>query len=105
MKIEAKVLTLANQQRYQQLWQQYSQKVQANPVKLDYLVGQRAFEAGLSQKEIAWMLTSGSPYVRQIAQTQGQEKARGYVNQTARAVCQKEQAKKIRRARSQELDL
>jgi hypothetical protein len=34
MQIEAKVLTLANQQQYQQ----YSQGVQANPVKLDYLI-------------------------------------------------------------------
>jgi hypothetical protein len=42
-----------------------------------------------SQKEIARMLIAGSAYVRQIGQKYGQDGARDYVNQTARAVCQK----------------
>jgi hypothetical protein len=88
------------------MWQQYSQGMQAsNPVKLDYLVGRRAFAAGQSQKEIAWMLVVGSSYVRQLEQVQGKEQARNYVNQTAWAVCQKEQERTLGRGRSRQLEL
>ncbi len=97
---------LLPRERYQQLWERYSEGVWAsNPVRLDYLVGRRAFEAGCSQKEIARMLIAGSGYVRQIGQVQGQEKARDYVNQMARVVCRKAQEKTLGRGRSQELDL
>ncbi len=102
----APIPPLLPKERYQHLWQQYSQGARAsNPVKLDYLVGRRAFEAGCSQKEIARMLIAGSAYVRQISQVQGQEKAREYVNQTARAVCQREQERTLGRGRSRGLEL
>jgi conjugative relaxase-like TrwC/TraI family protein len=92
--------------RCQRMWQQYSQGMQAsNPVKLDYLVGRRAFAAGQSQKEIARMLVVGSAYVRQLEQAQGKEQARNYVNQTARAVCQMEREKMVSRERSQKSEL
>jgi hypothetical protein len=85
-------------QRYQRMWQQYSQGVQAsNPVRLDYLVAQRAFEHGRNQREIARMLTAGSLYVRQLEQRQGKEKARVYVNQIGRMVCRKSIARHNRR--------
>jgi conjugative relaxase-like TrwC/TraI family protein len=73
---------------YQQMWQQYSRGIQAsNPAKLDYLAGRKAFEDGQSQKAVSLMLTAGSSYVAQIHREQGKEKARTYVNQTAKAVC------------------
>lgn len=79
-------------ERYQQMWQQYSQGVQAsNSVQRDYWISRRAFAAGCSQKEIARMLTVGSSYVQQLHQSQGRDKAREYINQTARAVCQPQQ--------------
>jgi hypothetical protein len=44
------------------MWQQYSREVScSNPAELDFKVGRRAFEAGVSQKEIALMLAAGSP--------------------------------------------
>jgi conjugative relaxase-like TrwC/TraI family protein len=93
-------------QRYQQMWHRYSQRIQANtPVRLDYLVGCEAFENGHNQKEIALMLTVGSPYVRQIHQGQGKDKARIYVSQTARAVCQKEQSRELTRNRQKDKQL
>jgi hypothetical protein len=57
------------------------------------------------QKEIARMLIAGSAYVRQIGQKYGQEGARDYVNQTARAVCQVGQERTVGRGRSQQLEL
>jgi hypothetical protein len=49
-------------ERYFQMWQQYSREVScSNPAELDFKVGRRAFEAGVSQKEIALMLAAGSP--------------------------------------------
>ncbi len=78
-------------QRYQQMWARYSQGVEADtPIKLDYRVCRRAFEDGQSFKDVALMLAAGSRYVQWIAQTQGKEKSRVYVNQTARQACQKE---------------
>ena len=78
-------------QHYQQLWQQYSQGMQAsNLVQLDYLVGRKAFEAGQSQKEIALILIAGSFQVQQMNQNQDRKVARAYANQTARMVCQRQ---------------
>ncbi len=93
-------------QRYQQMWHRYSQRIRANtPVRLDYLVGRNAFENGHNQKEIALMLTVGSPYVKQIHQEQGKDKARIYVSQTARAVCQKEQSRELAKDRQKDKQL
>ena len=88
-------------QRYQQMWARYSQGVEADtPVRLDYRVCRRAFEDGQSFKDVALMLAAGSPYVQWMAQSQGKEKSRVYVNQTARAAFQKE--KQLTRPRSHE---
>ena len=82
------------------MWARYSQDVEADtPVRLDYRVCRRAFEDGQSFKDVALMLAAGSPYVHWMAQTQGKEKSRVYVNQTARAACQKE--KELNRPRRQ----
>jgi hypothetical protein len=91
---------------YQQMWQHYSQGVQAShPAKLDYLVGQKAFEDGQSQKVVSLMLTAGSPYVAQIHQEQGKEKARTYVNQTAKAACRREQKQQLIRGAQKQKQL
>ena len=88
------------------MWARYSQDVEAdNPVRLDYRVCRRAFEDGQSFKDVALMLAAGSPYVRWMAQAQGKEKSRVYVNQTARQVCQKEQKTNQQRHNKQERQL
>ena len=92
---------LSPRQRYQQMWERYSQGVKADtPVRLDYRVCRRAFEDGKSFKDVALMLAAGSPYVQWMAQAQGKEKSRVYVNQTARQACQKE--KELTRPRQQQ---
>lgn len=97
---------LDSRSRYQQMWQRYSQDIHAStPVKLDYLIGQRAFEVGHSQKEVALMLAAGSPYVAQIHREQGKEKARAYISQTARAVCRKEQVRQLTKNRQRDKQL
>ena len=69
------------------LWQLYSQGLDAsNSIALDYDVGQRALKAGCSPKEIALMLTVGSPMVDKIIQCSGREQARHYVNKTVQKV-------------------
>ncbi len=92
------------QERYQQMWQRYSREVTArNRVKLDLRVGQQALADGYSAKEVGRMLVVGSPYVREIEQSQGKDKARQYVNQTVRAIAQGEQAQ--RSSKRQKLQL
>jgi DNA-binding transcriptional regulator YdaS (Cro superfamily) len=74
------------------MWQQYSREVScSNPAELDFKVGRRAFEAGVSQKEIALMLAAGSPTVKQMMQGQRKSQATKYVNQVARLSCQDRQ--------------
>jgi IS30 family transposase len=74
------------------MWQQYSQEVScSNPAELDFKVGCRAFEAGVSQKEIALMLAAGSPTVKRMMQGQRRSQATKYVNQVARLSCQDRQ--------------
>jgi hypothetical protein len=91
---------------YQQMWQRYSQNVQAcTPVTLDYLVARRAFEEGRIPKEIAFMLTVGSPYVAQIHQKQGKDKVRAYVSQTVKAACQQKQEQKLTKGKQKERQL
>ena len=95
-------------QRYQQMWARYSQGVEADtPVRLDYRVCRRAFEDGQSFKDVALMLAAGSPYVQWMAQSQGKEKSRVYVNQTARQACQKEDGltRKRQQKRERQLEL
>lgn len=89
------------------MWQQYSRGIQAsNSAKLDYLAGRKAFEDGQSQKAVSLMLTAGSPYVAQIHREQGKDKARTYVNQTAKVVCRCEQKQQlIRRTQEKQLEL
>ena len=94
---------LSPRQHYQQMWAHYSQGVEADtPVRLDYRVCRRAFEDGQSFKDMALMLAVGSPYVQWMAQAQGKEKSRVYVNQTARQACQKEKKLTQPRQRKQE---
>jgi hypothetical protein len=84
--------SLKPKEDYRQMWQRYSQDVQAsNPVKLDLRVGRRALADGQHWKDIALMLVVGSPQVMQIHQEQGKDKARAYVNQVVKAVCQSQQ--------------
>jgi conjugative relaxase-like TrwC/TraI family protein len=93
---------------YVDLWQRYSQDISArNSVEFDYLVGRRAFEDGLSQKEIAFMLAAGSPVVQEIRNSSGRQQALHYLNQTARKACaQKEVELSMRlRAKQQQIEL
>ena len=60
-------------------------------MKLDEWAGRKAFEEGLSQKEIARMLIAGSPHVARLHREQGKDNARAYANGVARGVCQVEQ--------------
>jgi ATP-dependent exoDNAse (exonuclease V) alpha subunit len=83
---------ISTRERYLQMWQQYSREVScSNPAELDFKVGRRAFEAGISQKEIALMLAAGSPTVRHMMQGQRRSQATKYVNQVARLSCQDKQ--------------
>ena len=59
-----------------------------NSAELDFKVGRRAFEAGVSQKEIALMLAAGSPTVKQMMQGQRKVHAPKYVNRVAQLSCQ-----------------
>ncbi|MEA5464725.1 MobF family relaxase [Leptothoe sp. PORK10 BA2] len=82
---------------YHQLWQHYSQGIQAsNAVQLDYLVAKQALADGQSQKQIALMLSVGSVMVKQICERQGQKMAVDYVNKTVWAICQTQQIHKQR---------
>ena len=57
---------------YRQRWQEYSRGiVTADSVQRDRLVARRAFAAGMSHKEIALMLSAGSPYVKEIVRREG----------------------------------
>ncbi|MGG6240954.1 hypothetical protein ACQ4N7_20215 [Nodosilinea sp. AN01ver1] len=77
-------------ERYSQMWQRYFGEVScSNPAELDFKVGRRAFEAGVSQKEIALMLAAGSPTVKHMMQEQRKAQAIQYVNQVAGLSCQK----------------
>jgi hypothetical protein len=74
------------------MWQRYSQGSScSNPAELDFKVGRRAFEAGASQKDIALMLTAGSPTVKRMVQEQRKERAMKYVNRVAQLSCQRPQ--------------
>lgn len=76
--------TQTKKAHYQQLWQHYSQGIQAsNPIQFDDRVAQRAFQDGQQQRDIALMLAAGSPYVAKLNPQQG----RYYVNRTARSAC------------------
>jgi hypothetical protein len=87
---------------YQQLWQHYSQGIQAsNPIQFDDRVAQRAFEDGQQQKDIALMLAVGSPYVATLTPQQG----RYYVNQTARSACGRSLQKSLPRQHKPSLEM
>jgi len=92
------------QNHYQQLWERYSRDgKRGNPVKLDEWTGRKAFEDGLSQKEIARMLIAGSPQVARLHREQGKDKARAYANGVARRVFQVAQGQRVNRKRQMEL--
>lgn len=48
--------------------------------QLDERVARRAFDAGVSGREIGLMLVAGSRYVQQLDARQGKAEARAYVN-------------------------
>jgi hypothetical protein len=89
------------------MWQRYSQEVScSNPAELDFKVGRRAFEAGVSQKEIALMLAAGSPTVKHMMQGDRKSQATKYVNQVARLSCQdRRQHVQLKAARSYQIEL
>ncbi|MFG6093898.1 MobF family relaxase [Leptothoe sp. ISB3NOV94-8A] len=92
------------------LWQQYSQGLTLrDPVNLDLQVARKALKDGQSQKDIALMLSAGSPMVRRIIQDQGKQQAMVYVNQTVRKVLNRQMVQNRRspqslRDRSMELE-
>jgi ATP-dependent exoDNAse (exonuclease V) alpha subunit len=82
----------STRERYFQMWQQYSQDVNcSNPAELDFKVGRRAFEAGVSQKDIALILAAGSPTVKHMMQGKRKSQAMKYVNQVAQLSRRKRQ--------------
>ncbi|MEM1238639.1 MAG: MobF family relaxase [Cyanobacteria bacterium P01_H01_bin.26] len=101
---------LSIKQKSLALWQHYSQGLTLrDPVNLDLQVARRALKDGQTQKDIALMLSAGSPMVRRIIQDQGKQQAIVYVNQTLRKVLnrqimQKPQLNKLRRGRKMELE-
>ncbi|WP_416668965.1 hypothetical protein [Egbenema bharatensis] len=95
-----------SQEHYQQMWQRYSQGICFDTlVKLDFWVSQRALENGHSRKEIALMLIASSPYVAKIHQDYGKDKARSYVNQATKVICQKNQHQEWNRPTPQKKQL
>ncbi|MEA5464970.1 MobF family relaxase [Leptothoe sp. PORK10 BA2] len=92
------------------LWQQYNQELTLrDPVNLDLQVARKALKDGQSQKDIALMLSAGSPMVRRIIQDQGKQQAMVYVNQTVRKVLnhqmvQNRRSPQLKRDRSMELE-
>ena len=77
------------------LWQQYSQELTVrDPVNLDLQVARRALKDGQPWKDIALMLSAGSPMVRRILQEQNKQQAMIYVNQTVRKIISFQTAQK-----------
>ncbi|MEO0435165.1 MAG: AAA family ATPase [Cyanobacteria bacterium J06656_5] len=97
-------------QKYLALWQQYSQGLTLrDPVNPDLQVARRALKDGQTQKDIALMLSAGSPMVRRIIQNQDKQQAMIYVNQTVRKVVsyrtlQKRQLYRLKRDQQIELE-
>ncbi|EKU98218.1 conjugative relaxase domain protein, TrwC/TraI family [Leptolyngbya sp. PCC 7375] len=88
------------------LWQQYSQGLTLrDPVNLDLQVARRALKDGQTQKDIALLLSAGSPMVRRIIQDQGKQQAMVYVNQTVRKVLSRQQKRNITRSRQYDQEL
>jgi IS30 family transposase len=88
-----------------QMWQQYSREVScSNPAELDFKVGRQAYEAGVSQKEIALMLAVGSPTVKLMMQRDRKSQATKYVNQVARLSCQELKQHVLPATRSHQLE-
>ena len=97
---------VSTRERYFQMWQQYSREVScSNPAELDFKVGRRAFEAGVSHKEIALMLAAGSPTVTHMMQGGRKSQATKYVNQVARLSCQDLQKRIQKKTRSHQLEI
>jgi len=93
-------------QKYLALWQQYSQGLTVrDPVNLDLQVARRALKDGQTQKDIALMLSAGSPMVRRIIQDQGKQPAMLYVNQTVRKVLRRQQKRTVTRPRQYDQEL
>jgi hypothetical protein len=87
---------ISTKERYLQMWQQYSQEVScSNPAELDFKVGRRAFEAGISKKEIALMLAVGSPTVKQMMQEGRKSQGTRYINQVTHFMCSKQQRQEV----------
>ena len=91
----------SSKQKYFALWKQYSQGLTVNdPVNLDIQVARQAFKDGQAQKDIALMLSAGSPMVRRLVQDQGKQPAMLYVNQTVRKVLHRQQIQQPMQKRS-----
>jgi Relaxase/Mobilisation nuclease domain len=86
--------TLSKKERYQQMWQRYSQGVVAdNPKQFDFRVCREAFKDGQSPKDVGLMLAAGSPYVAEVRRERGSEEAKAYVSRMSKkAFLHKQQA-------------
>ncbi len=97
-------------QKYVALWQRYSQGLTVSaPVNIDLQVAQRALKDRQARKDIALMLSAGSPIVRRIIQAQGKQPAMLYVNQMVRKIISHQPTPKtrlhqLRRGRQMELN-
>ena len=92
---------LSAKQKYLALWQRYSQGLTGNdPINLDIQVAQRALKDSKAQKDIALMLSAGSPMVQKIIRNQGKKQAMIYVNQTTRKICTFQQVGRSDRIRT-----
>ncbi|MEA5464992.1 hypothetical protein VB741_14805 [Leptothoe sp. PORK10 BA2] len=60
---------------------------------------------GQVQKDIALMLSAGSPIVRRLVQDQGKQPAMLYVNQTVRKVLSRQQKRTVTRSRQYDQEL
>ena len=91
----------STKQKYLALWQQYGQGLTASdPVNLDLQVARRALKAGQPHKDIALLLSAGSPTVREIIQKQSKQQAMLYVNQTVRSALSRQHRPPIVRSRA-----
>jgi Relaxase/Mobilisation nuclease domain len=91
---------------YQQMWQKYSQGVQANnQVRLDFLVTQKALKDGQTAKNAVKMLDY-SPFVQEmVAKGKDVKMLQDYIQQTVRQAGQEPQHQQVRQKKKKTLEL
>ena len=96
---------LSKKQRYQQLWERYSQTVQvSNLVKKDGIVARQAFQDGVNRKDISLMLVAGSSYVKELDERRGRAISNNYVNRIAENITGQSQRQLVQKRRVRELE-